>query len=163
MEMTDILNGLSSCDESSSDNTCNSDYSGSGNSDSRNTCNNNNNNAGISPALFNGGCGCGLNSWIWILLILFYCGCGNGFLGGYNNASNNSCCCNTKNCCCNTNNCCCNNYSNNNGLNGMLGSCSAYLFLLVILFLCNGWNGIGGFGNGLGYGTGLANAANLAY
>lgn len=87
-----------------------------------------------------GGCGnsgCGFGSWIWILLILFYAGQGGN--SGY--AGNSGCCCNTKsNCCCGT--------SGNTGLFGGLGNCGGgYLFLLVILFLCNGNFGCGNFGS----------------
>ncbi len=79
-----------------------------------------------------GGCGnfgCGFGSWIWILLILFYAGQGG-----------NTGCCNT-----NTNSCCGN--TGNNGIFGGLGNCGGgYLFLLVILFLCNGSFGCGNMG-----------------
>ena len=84
----------------------------------------------------NGNLGCGFGSWIWILLILFYAGQGGN--AGY--AGNSGCCCNTNN------NCCCGNSGNygNNGFFGGLGNCGGgYLFLLVILFLCNGSFGCG--------------------
>lgn len=80
--------------------------------------------------------GCGFGSWIWILLILFYAGQGGN--AGY--GGNSGCCCNTKS------NCCCGNTGNygNSGLFGGLGNCGGgYLFLLVILFLCNGNFGCG--------------------
>ncbi|MBW6409165.1 hypothetical protein [Clostridium weizhouense] len=147
MEMNDILNGLNSCGDSccDQDTDCggfNNDTSGM----------NFGNGCGFGPGCGAGpGCGvspafggCGFGSWIWILLILFYGGCGrNSFLGtgGYNNGYNNccSCCCKKKDDCC-----CCSR--NNNGT----GGCSSYLFLLVILFLCNGNfpnNGISPFNN----------------
>lgn len=125
MEMNDILNGLNSCD----DNYCDTEAN-------NNCCCGNN--IGGNPG-FNPGCGCGLGSWIWILLILFYCG-GSGILGN-GTMGNNRCCCDPccDPCCCESqkadNCCCCNNTKNG----GLLGNCSAYLFLLVILFLCNGW------------------------
>ena len=85
----------------------------------------------------NGNFGCGFGSWIWILLILFYAGQGGN--SGY--GGNSGCCCNTNN------NCCCGN-TGNGGLFGGLGNCGGgYLFLLVILFLCNGSFGCGNFGN----------------
>ena len=85
----------------------------------------------------NGNFGCGFGSWIWILLILFYAGQGGN--SGY--GGNSGCCCNTNN------NCCCGN-TGNGGLFGGLGNCGGgYLFLLVILFLCNGSVGCGNFGN----------------
>ncbi|AOR24226.1 hypothetical protein [Clostridium taeniosporum] len=136
MEMNDILNGLNSCD----DNCCDSEAN-------NNCCFGNNigGNPGFNPGNGCGGFGtnCGLGSWIWILLILFYCGCGcggNGLLGGGTMGNNCCVCCERpkkeKECCC----CCCNKAGNAyNG--GLLGNCSAYLFLLVILFLCNGWGG----------------------
>ncbi|KFX57074.1 hypothetical protein FDC58_08985 [Clostridium botulinum] len=165
MEMNDILNGLNSCD----DNCCDSE--------SNNNCccgNNIGGNPGFNPGCGgNGGfgTGCGFGSWIWILLILFYCGCGcggNSFLGGGNNSCgcNNNCGCNDcccecpkKECCCN-NNCCCNSRGNATG-GGLLGNCSAYLFLLVILFLCNGWGGCnsGNCGGISPHGTGLGSFA----
>lgn len=86
--------------------------------------------------------GCGFGSWIWILLILFYAG--QGGCGGY--AGNTGCCCNS-----NSKSCCCGN-SGNNGLFGGLGNCGGgYLFLLVILFLCNGSFGCGNFGPNAGF------------
>ncbi len=146
MEMNDILNGLSSCEETtSSDSSCASD----------NCCGGQNMGQlglGAGPLGFGGGLGngfgCGFGCWIWILLILFYSCGGNGLLGGCNNSSNgygscNNSCCN--NSCCN-NSCCCNNGNNNGGglFGGLFGNCTAYLFLLVILFLCNSnFNGIG--------------------
>ena len=81
----------------------------------------------------NGNFGCGFGSWIWILLILFYAGQGG-------NAGNSGCCGNTNS------NCCCGNSGNygNSGFFGGLGNCGGgYLFLLVILFLCNGSFGCG--------------------
>ncbi|WP_066895373.1 hypothetical protein [Clostridium nigeriense] len=81
----------------------------------------------------NNGC-FGFGSWIWILLILFYSG---GFGGGYNN---NRCCCKKQvksECCC----------GRGNAGYGGLGNCTPYLFLLVILFLCNGCSGFGNCGN----------------
>lgn len=94
--------------------------------------------AGTQAANFNnvpgyGYSGCGFSWWIWILLILFYSN------QGYGNArvANNCCCNDNKNDCC----CCCGNagYSNAGNYSGFGG----YLFLLVILFLCNGCNGYG--------------------
>ena len=81
----------------------------------------------------NGNFGGGFGSWIWILLILFYAGQGG-------NAGNSGCCGNTNS------NCCCGNSGNygNSGFFGGLGNCGGgYLFLLVILFLCNGSFGCG--------------------
>jgi len=135
MEMNDILNGLNSCDEEPSGcNDC-----GNGNSNAT---------AGLPTNLGNGS---GFNAWIWILLILFYCCNGSGVLGANNNNNNN-----TGNCCC-CDPCCCNSRNTNgswwNG--GMLGNCSSYLFLLVILFLCNGLN------RGCGCSDGLTDAANF--
>ena len=102
--------------------------------------------------------GCGFGSWIWILLILFYAGQGGN--SGY--GGNSGCCC-TKN----NNNCCCGN-SGNNGLFGGLGNCGGgFLFLLVILFLCNGNFGCGnsGYGNlgcgNYGYGNNVSSCAGL--
>ncbi len=144
MEMNDILNGLNSCDDdccdSMSDNcSCGSNFGGQGN--------------GCFPGGFGQGAagGCGFGSWIWILLILFYCGCGKGNYG----RGGNQCCCEKKEeCGCNRG-----NYGG-----GILSNCSSYLFLLVILFLCNsggrsnfgGGCGLGGFGGGspIGCGTG---------
>lgn len=77
--------------------------------------------------------GCGFGSWIWILLILFYAGQGG--------TANTGCCCgNTA-----SNNCCCNNSYNNAYNNGSFCG-GGYLFLLVILFLCNGTFGCGNNG-----------------
>ena len=80
-----------------------------------------------------GNFGCGFGSWIWILLILFYAGQGG--------TANTGCCCgNTA-----SNNCCCNNSYNNAYNNGSFCG-GGYLFLLVILFLCNGTFGCGNNG-----------------
>ncbi len=96
-------------------------------------------NDGIAPQCppqgiqgFNNNCGnnCGFGSWIWILLILFYSG---GF-----GAKNNRCCCRKER----KQDCCCDNYGYGSG------NCSSYLFLLVILFLCNGCSGSGNIGSG---------------
>lgn len=85
--------------------------------------------------------GCGFGSWIWILLILFYAGQGGGGI-----TRNSGCCCKS-----NSNSCCCGN-SGNSGLFGGLGnSGGGYLFLLVILFLCNGSFGCGNFGLNTGF------------
>lgn len=142
MEMNDILNGLNSCDdsgcESMSNNNCCCEGPGIGGPSFGGNC-------GFGG--FNG-CGCGLNSWIWILLILFYCGCGrSGLTGGYG-GNNNACCCERKHDdCCG----CGGNYGGGLLNSGLLNNCTAYLFLLVILFLCNGFGrnvgGCGGFGN----------------
>lgn len=103
--------------------------------------------AGSMPvAPYGGGNGCGFGSWIWILLILFYssgfagncCGCGNNCGCGCGN--NCGCGCGN-NCGCGCgNNCGCGNANNASN------SCSQYLFLLVILFLCN--SNCGGCGYG---------------
>lgn len=71
--------------------------------------------------------GCGLGSWIWILLILFYSN-----QGGY---GVDKCCCGKK---------------DGYGYGNTGFGCHGYLFLLVILFLCNGCNsgGCGGFDPG---------------
>lgn len=62
--------------------------------------------------------GCGFGSWIWILLILFYSN-----QGGYGrHPGMDKCCC----------------VKEDRGF-----GCHGYLFLLVILFLCNGCN-VGG-------------------
>lgn len=85
----------------------------------------------------NSGFGCGLGSWIWILLILFY---SSGFAG-----TGNSCCKPQQYKCCKCGDkCCCKPDSGS--------SCSSYLFLLVILFLCGGNLGgnCDGFFNGCG-------------
>lgn len=80
--------------------------------------------------------GCGFGSWIWILLILFYAG--QGGCGGYAGNTGYGCGCNT------SSNCCCGGNTSNNGFFGGLGNCGGgYLFLLVILFLCNGSFGCG--------------------
>ena len=87
----------------------------------------------------NGNFGCGFGSWIWILLILFYAGQGG--------TANTGCCCGNTG-----------NYGNG-GLFGGLGNCGGgYLFLLVILFLCNGSFGCGNFGN---CGNNVASCGNL--
>lgn len=107
MEMNDILNGLNPCEDSAASDTSTDCCCGPVNNVPA---------AGVNPV----GCGnfgCGFGSWIWILLILFYCGCGTGFAGG--------------------NSCCESSCGNNGLLGGMFGNCTAYLFLLVILFLCN--------------------------
>ena len=85
------------------------------------------------------GAGCGFGSWIWILLILFY----SGGVGG----GNNMCCCKKER----KRDCCCEGYG---GGYGGAGNCSPYLFLLVILFLCNGCSGFGNCGNGNIFGGG---------
>lgn len=101
---------------------------------------------------FNNG-GCGFNSWIWILLILFYCGCGRNNLGR-GNVGSCDCCCEKKcDCCCEKKDCCCNKGGANSGF---LGSCAPYLFILVLLFLCNNNNGIGGGFNNCGFGGGVS-------
>jgi len=132
MEMNDILSGLNSCDDdccdsNSSNCSCGPNFGGQG--------------IGGFPGGI-GSCGqglggCGFSSWIWILLILFYCGCGKG------NARRNDCCCEKKD------DCCCNTRSSGGG--GILSNCSSYLFLLVILFLCNS-SGRSGLGSGCGLG-----------
>ena len=84
----------------------------------------------------NGNFGCGFGSWIWILLILFYAG--QGGCGGYAGNTGYGCGCNT------SSNCCCGGNTSNSGFFGGLGNCGGgYLFLLVILFLCNGSFGCG--------------------
>ena len=123
MEMNEILNGLNSCG-------CNDNIAPNCPSQPIAPCNN--------------GCFGGFGSWIWILLILFYSG---GFGGGYGNRGNR--CCNKRrrrDCCCDEDPCCCNNSGSGSG---GLGNCTPYLFLLVILFLCNG-SGFGNCGNGFG-------------
>ena len=129
MEMNEILNGLNSCgcgDEKIQDCTPN--------------CVPNCNTGG--NAGFGGGC------WIWILLILLYS------RSGSKSKSHDDCYCCVKkkdHCCCEKekNDCCCEH-------NESKGGCSFYLFLLVILFICNGngkdcgKGGLGGFGNLLG-------------
>lgn len=160
MEMNDILSGLNSCDDNCCDNN-NCCCGGMGSNPGL---------AGGSPYGLGGlnglggfgGCGgfgnCGLGSWIWILLILFYCG-GCGYGNNYGNNNNgccmNNCCCDCCDCCddCCCNNCCCNNSygKNNRNCGGLLGNCSCYLFLLVVLFLCNGnFGNLGFLGNGYG-------------
>lgn len=137
MEMNDILNGINSCDDDCCDSIpdncgCAPNFGGSG--------------IGCFPGGFGQNLtGCGFGSWIWILLILFYCGCGRNFgRGKYD------CCCEKKRDCCERG-----NYGG-----GIFGNCSSYLFLLVILFLCNTSNGKAGFGgfggmapNNIGCGT----------
>ncbi|VYU26157.1 hypothetical protein [Clostridium tertium] len=127
MEMNEILNGLNSC-------------GGSDNISSQ--C------PPQSGPFSGGGCGgfggFGGFSWIWILLILFYCG---GF-GGFGGRSSNRGCCKPVKCCCKRERkeCCCpvdSGYGNTG-----FGGCSNWLFLLVILFLCNGCSGFGNCGNG---------------
>lgn len=135
MEMNDILNGINSCDddcsESMSDNCgCAPNFGGPG------------------IGCFQGGFGqnlngCGFGSWIWILLILFYCGCGRNMGRGRYNG-----CCEKKH------DCCCEGRGGYGG--GLFANCSSYLFLLVILFLCNtnnGKAGFGGIGSNIGCGT----------
>ena len=128
MEMNDILNGLNSCDDDCSDSrtdscSCGPSFGGTG------------------FGGFPGGCGqgvtgCGFGSWIWILLILFYCGCGRNRMFGRG-----------RNCGCEKEDDCCNR---GNFGSGILGNCSSFLFLLVILFLCNSNNNHGlGFCGGL--------------
>lgn len=136
MEMNDILNGINSCDddccESMSDNCgCAPNFGGPG--------------IGGFPGGFGQNLnGCGFGSWIWILLILFYCGCGRNMgRGRYDN-----CCCEKKH------DCCCERGSGYGG--GIFANCSSYLFLLVILFLCNTNNskaGFGGIGSNIGCGV----------
>lgn len=154
MEMNDILNGLNPCDDNCCDSGPDNDCCGGQipvNSYGFPGA------AGLGyGGLGNGGLGngigCGFGSWIWILLILFYCGCGcggNGLLGG-RGYSNNCGCCDRCEC-----ECGCNNFRyNNNSIGGGLfcgNSCTSYLFLLVILFLCNGrFNNVGGFGGNCG-------------
>ncbi len=118
MEMNEILNGLNSCG-------CNDDIAPNCPSQPITSCCN------------NGGFGFG-GSWIWILLILFYSG---GFGGGRNRGK---CCCKKgrKHDCCCEESCCC----ESGGFGGGFGNCTPYLFLLVILFLCNG-SGLGNCGN----------------
>lgn len=77
------------------------------------------------------GGGCGLGSWIWILLILFYSNQGGyGGYGGYGRHHGREKCCGGR---------------RDSGFCG-----GGYLFLLVILFLCNGCSGFGcgGFDQG---------------
>ena len=127
MEMNEILNGLNSCG-------CNDNIAPNCPSQPIAQCNN--------------GCFGGFGSWIWILLILFYSG---GFGGGRGNSGN--CCCQKKrrhDCCCKQDPCCCNNNAGGYGGDLGLGNCTPYLFLLVILFLCNGSGFGGNCGNGFG-------------
>ncbi|MBQ6820537.1 MAG: hypothetical protein IJO26_04485 [Clostridium sp.] len=104
---------------------CNDDIAATCPTQSIGTYSNNNNNGFF-----------GFGSWIWILLILFYSG---GFTNS--NRNNGGCCCKKER----KRDCCC---GGNNG--GGLGSCTPYLFLLVILFLCNGtgFSNYGNFGGG---------------
>lgn len=104
-------------------------YSGS---ESISNCNYGSNNYGTN----NYGFGCGFGSWIWILLILFYAGQGG--------TANTGCCYGNKG----SNNCCCGYNSNSN--NGSFYG-GGYLFLLVILFLCNGTFGCGNNGCNANY------------
>jgi hypothetical protein len=138
MEMNDILNGLNSCDEDCSDSmsnscSCGPSFGGPGIGGFP---------GGIGCNVgqgFNNPCGCGFGSWIWILLILFYCGCGKNF-----GRIGNDCGCEKKHDCCRSG-----NYGS-----GFLSGCSPYLFVLVILFLCNNtFNGCGCAGNNFGCGT----------
>jgi hypothetical protein len=71
----------------------------------------------------NEGCGFGngFGSWIWILLILFYSSGNRGNNCCYERKAKHDCCCNP-----------------GSGNVGGYGNVSGYLFLLVILFLCNG-------------------------
>ncbi|WP_459480845.1 hypothetical protein [Clostridium saccharoperbutylacetonicum] len=137
MEMNDILNGLNSC----SDDCCESAPNTSG-------CGPNFGGPGFGGcggfpggSGFGNSCGCGFGSWIWILLILFYCGCGKNFgrVGsGYGYGGGCGCGCEKKReCCCEGGN-----------YGGFLSNCSPYLFVLVILFLCN--NSFNGCGVGSG-------------
>lgn len=142
MEMNDILNGLNSCSdddccESTPNNcSCGPSFGGPGFGGFPGNCGQG----------FGNTCGCGFGSWIWILLILFYCGCGKSF-----GRVGNDCCCEKKH------DCCCGHGSGSYG-GGFLSNCSPYLFVLVILFLCNNnFNGCGvgqGFG---GFGQGMNN------
>ncbi len=128
MEMNEILNGLNSCG-------CNDDVAPHCPPQTIAPCNN--------------GCFGFGGSWIWILLILFYSG---GFGGGYGgNRGRKMCCCKKerkRDCCCKEIDCCCDGYGG--GYGGGLGNCTPYLFLLVILFLCNGssFGNCGNFGCG---------------
>lgn len=143
MEMNDILNGLNSCDDDCCESMSNNCSCGPNFGGFPGGCN--------FGQGFGNTCGCGFGSWIWILLILFYCGCGRNRRYGYGN----ECCCHEEKeeCCCGRGN-----------YGGILSNCSPYLFILVILFLCNNnFNGCGigncGFGGGinpcnLGCGTG---------
>ena len=126
MEMNEILNGLNSYG-------CNDDVAPNCPVQPIAPCNNNN--------------GCfGFGSWIWILLILFYSG---GFGGGGRNRAYRCCKKERKrDCCYEDYDPCCDGYGSG-GYGGGLGSCTPYLFLLVILFLCNGSCGnFGNFGSG---------------
>ena len=107
----------------------------------------------VNPGGMVGNCGvngCGFGSWIWILLILFYSNAGAcGGNTGYGCAQNS---------------CGCGGGYGQGGLFCGLGNCGGgYLFLLVILFLCNGCNGCNGVGNGFGYGTGFDGACGGLY
>lgn len=127
MEMNEILNGLNSCG-------CNDDIAPNCPPQTIAPCNN--------------GCFGFGGSWIWILLILFYSG---GFGGGFGGNRSRRCCCKKerkRDCCCKEVDCCCG--GNTGGYGGGLGNCTPYLFLLVILFLCNGssFGNCGNFGCG---------------
>ena len=146
--MNDILNGLNSSDDGCSDTSTTTSSCGS---------------FGFNPGFNNGpgfggpGFGGGFSSWIWILLILFYGGCGtNSFLGGGGYGCGRNTCCEPK-----RDDCCYNNNRGNCG-GGIFGNCSSYLFLLVILFICNGFGGnnfVGPFG-GQGFGGGFSGGFN---
>lgn len=128
MEMNEILNGLNSC---------------GGNDNIAPQCPPNQ-----GPFCGGGGFGgFGGISWIWILLILFYSG-GFGGFGGFGGRSSSRCCKPMK-CCCKKERkeCCCCPVDSGFGNSGF-GGCSNWLFLLVILFLCNGCSGFGNCGNG---------------
>ena len=151
MEMNDILNGLNSCsDDDCSESipnnfSCGQSFGGSGfgGFPGGSGCNVG---QGFGGQGFGNPCGCGFGSWIWILLILFYCGCGKG-----SRRMGNECCCEKKHDCCSGSG----NYGGGFLGGGFLSSCSPYLFILVILFLCNNsFNGCGvGSGiNGCGVG-----------
>ena len=83
--------------------------------------------------------GCGFGSWIWILLILFYAN-SNNLVG----AANNMGCCHNNS----SNACCCNGV--NAGYAGCSNGAAAYLFLLVILFLCGSHGNNNAYGNNYG-------------
>jgi hypothetical protein len=108
MEMNEILNSLNSCESSDSFGSINS----------RRDCSDEG--SGFSNG-FGNGCGNGFGSWIWILLILFYSSGNRGNNYSYDRKGKHDCCCDS-------------GYGNVGGY----GNVSGYLFLLVILFLCNG-------------------------